>query len=315
MSTVLESITKKIEELSTTSYLWRDEEHIGHNGELLSRNYEEIVNRPGKITEFQLGNETNDYSVVELSDPRDYKEFFRLDDLGIAKSLKSCVIEVKDSECKIYYLLDSSLISISLSCKYQPLEVTKELPIATIALLRILSAKKAPIELNIYEDKIHIIFEDTIPKTTKDIVDSVLEAIEDIEKPKKRQKKEKPVAKKYTLEIPLSDLKELDKAVLHFIDNLDLDRYWNYKSVEPFELPISVKDIDSQCNVYTITSTTYGDFKSANINCNPNLYIEVIQCPVLVGKNFSKEEFIVKENTSEEIESDDEFLLVEEEHE
>jgi len=282
MASVLESITKKIEELGV-----------------------------GQVTEYQLGNETTDYSVVELLDPRDYKEYLRLDDLGIAKSIKSCVIEVKDSECKIYYLLDSSLISITLSCKWQPLEVIKELPIAAIAYFRILSAKKASIELNIYEDKIHIIFEDTIPKTTKEIVESVLETIEDIEKPKKRQKKEKPVAKKYSLEIPLSDTRELDKNVLDFVNVLDIDS--NYEFVEAFELPISVKDYDSQYNVYTVTSTTYGDFKSVNVNCNSGLVIGVIECPVLISKNFLEEEIIVKDDISEEtLEFDDDLLLVEE---
>jgi hypothetical protein len=290
MSTVLESITKKVEELGV-----------------------------GQVAEYKLGNETNDYNVIELSDPRDYKEFFRLDDLGVVKSLKSCVIEVKDSECKIYYLLDSSLISISLSCKWQPIEVIKELPIVSIAFFRILSAKKAPIELNIYEDKIHVIFEDTIPKSqslktlleiSPDMTVSGLNEIIDTTQ-KKRQKKEKPVAKKYILEIPLSDLRDFDKAVLDFVDNLDIET--NYEFVEIFEIPISVKDYDPQFNVYKTTSTTYGDFKSVNVNCNSGLLIRVIECPILVGKNFSKEKFIVKENVSEEIESDDELLLVEEE--
>lgn len=274
MTTVLESVTKKIEELEV-----------------------------GQVRDYPLGNETPDNSIVELLDPRDYKEFFRLDDLGINKSLKACAIKIENSECKVYYLLDSALISTTLSCKFQPIEVTKELPLATIDFLRVLSAKKAPIELNIYKDKLHIIFEDTIPKPIKSI---------DIEKtdkptPKKRQKKEKPVAKKYILELPLRDLQELDKTILEFVEKIDVN---SAEDTEPFNIPISLKQYNSQDSFYRILHATYGyyddygDFNYSVISCNKNLTIDIIEFPTIVGKSFIEERVVELNNYSEEEEEE-----------
>jgi len=274
MATVLESITKKIEELEA-----------------------------GQVRDY-LGNETLNNSIVELLDPREYKEFFRLDDLGINKSLKACAIEVKNSECKLYYLLDSALINTTLSCKFQPIEVTKELPLATIDFLRVLSAKKAPIELNIFIDKLHIIFEDTIPRPIKNI---------DIEEtdnptPKKRQKKEKPVAKKYILELPLRDLQELDKTILEFVEKIDVN---SAEDTEPFNIPISLKH-NSQDSFYRILHATYGyyddygNFNYSVISCNKNLTIDIIEFPIIVGNSFIEERVVESNDYSEEEEEEEE---------
>ena len=58
-----------------------------------------------------FGDNTQVTQVI-LKEPKIYKSIFCLDNLGIDKSIKSVVIEVKDSVLRLYYLLDSSCFFI-----------------------------------------------------------------------------------------------------------------------------------------------------------------------------------------------------------
>lgn len=139
---------------------------------------------------------------VIWNDPRIYKPIFCLKELGIEKSLKSVVLEVRDSIARMYYILDSSCFFIDFQCDYQTLEVTKELPNEVIHYLRILCSKKGKLEVIVREDTLYLLFEDTFPS-----------------KMSTKERKEKEVDK-YVLSIPLKEVDELDTAVVVLINDI-----------------------------------------------------------------------------------------------
>jgi len=162
---------------------------------------------------------------VIWNDPRIYKPIFCLKELGVDKTLKSVVLEVRDSIARIYYILDSSCFFIDFQCDYQILEVTKELPTEVIHYLRILCSKKGKLEIIAREDTIYLLFEDTFPS-----------------KMSTKERKEKEVDK-YVLSIPLKEVDELDSSVIEFVKEVVEIQDTSPVSHENFDSPIDLSTI------------------------------------------------------------------------
>jgi len=242
----------------------------------------------GLVYEYQESDENN---ILTISNPKDYKDFFILEDIGIQKTLKSVLIETKDSLCTIYYILDSSLLRLALEMDYQSENLLKELPLSFITYLRVLCSKKAPIRLAIQEDKVLIHFEDTI--------------IKDKEKPKiklkRGEKREVEIGKLYTLELSLREVSILDKQVVDYLEDFPI-----YGSLQDDKFSIAV-NLDSFDNtdielplVYSTISDDKGDFKSI---FGGKLNIWYIELPVETSLINSKlmEVVSVKESSLEDI--------------
>lgn len=268
MASVLEQLTKKIEALSTTTTRWWDEEYIGHNGELLHKDYENIVTTIGKIypVESSSAKDSTDVSVVKIEDPRHYKDIFKLDTLCIEKSLKTVLLEVKDSILRLYYILDSSCFYIDFDCSYQVLEGIQELPVEAISYFRILFSKKAPIEIKVYSGTLYIDFENSKEKGEK-------------------------VGKKYTLELPLKNIDTLNFQVVELVEEvISLEGYSIGKDIVGLPLNYdsiktpNTKEAVEYCG--TTIRTDYGDFVVVDTS---GLSTTTIICPTLIGKNFISE--------------------------
>ena len=204
MASVLEQLTKKLEVLSE-----------------------------GRIYEESLFEPENLIAIWTLDDPKIYKPIFNLDNKGglaIEKSLKTSLLEVKDSLCTLYYILDSACLSLDFTCNYQLRETIKELPLSLISYMKILCSKKAPIKISIDENFIYIVFEDSIVKDK-----------EPKPKLKKGEKREKEVGKKYVLELPLSNPNNLDLAIIELFKEV-WESNKEYDSVDS-SLPIDLSNI------------------------------------------------------------------------
>lgn len=238
MSTVLKSLTKKIE--------------LSNIGEV----YSVVCNY----------NNSTEASIVNVEDPRYYKDIFKLDTLGIEKSLKSCLIEVKDSILRLYYVLDSSCFYIDFDCSYQTLESIQELPVEAISYFRILFSKKSLLQIRVYSDILYIDFEDS-------------------------KKKGEKVGKKYTLELPLRSICELDTQVVELVEKVvSLEGYLIGKDIvglplnyESIKTPNTKEPIDYWG---TTVRTEYGDFIVVDTS---GLLTTTVICPALIGKNFTSE--------------------------
>lgn len=225
---------------------------------------------------------------VIWNDPRIYKPIFCLKELGIDKSLKSVVLEVRDSIARIYYILDSSCFFIDFQCDYQTLEVTKELPTEVIYYLRILCSKKGKLEVIIREGTLYLLFEDTFPS-----------------KMPAKERKEKEVDK-YVLSIPLKEVDELDAAVIEFVKEVVQVDETSSISYENFDSPIDLSTItiNKEPIEYwrSIVSTAIGDFTIVDTSgINSTLVI----CPVeksLYQGTMTMEE--VEELNIEDLEAD-----------
>lgn len=251
----------------------------------------------GLIYEYREENE-NLSNTLKILEPKPYKDFFILEDIGIQKTLKSVLIETKDSLCSVYYILDSSILRLPLEMDYQYRDVLKELPLSFIFYLRILCSKKAPIRLAIEEDRVLIHFEDTIVKDT--------------EKPKVKlkrgEKREKEVGKLYILELPLKEVDDLDKGVIEYIEDFPLYQNENEKFLIPINLD-SFDDMDLPLT-YSNLPTDKGDFKSVY---GGRLDIWYLELPVEISLINSKliETISVTEVPEENIDDNsiDAFLL------
>lgn len=242
MATVLETLTKKIELL----------------GE-------------GKIYEESLFEPENLIAIWSLEDPRVYKPVFNLDNkggLGIEKTLKSFLFEVKDSLCTLYYILDSACLSLDFSCNYQLREMIREVPLSLITYLRVLCGKKAPIEVSLDDNFIYIVFEDSIVKGDK-------QSVEPKPKLKKGEKREKEVGKKYVLELPLPihNTDSLDLAVIELVKNLDIEQ----QPSEEYELSVDVSTLKY--------SDGSGDLKIVYVEGLP---VQLVQCPMEIAKYYQE---------------------------
>jgi hypothetical protein len=200
------------------------------------------------------------------NDPRIYKPIFSLKELGIERTLKSVVLEVRDSIARIYYILDSSCFFIDFVCDYQILELVKELPTEVIHYLRILCSKKGRLELIVREDNLYLLFEDTFPS-----------------KMPAKERKEKEVDK-YVLSVPLREVVGLDKAVTEFVKEVVALEDTNPISYEDFNIPIDFSSIaiNKEPIEYwmSVVSTPKGDFKIIDTSgINSTLVI----CPVEVS--------------------------------
>lgn len=251
MSSVLDQITKKIELL----------------GE--GKTYEEHLFEPENL----LG-------VIKLEDPRIYKQLFNLDNKGglaIEKTLKNLLLEVKDSLCTFYYVLDSSCMSIDFTCTYQTLDTIKEVHISLISYLRILCSKKALIEININDSFIYIVFEDSIVKDNTPKT-----------KLKKGEKREKEIGKKYVLELSLSRPYSLDLAVIElFKEILDSDKK---EVIEDTPLPIKLNNIlynKEPLQLYRYEVETNKNKFSYIVT--DGLSFNIVICPTEVAKYYEKE--------------------------
>ena len=215
---------------------------------------------------------TSNSAQVILSDPRIYKSLFCLDRLGIDKSLKSVVIEVKNSTLLIYYILDSSCFSIEYTCNYQTLEVIKELPTEIIHYLRILCSKKGRLEIIVIEDVLYLLFEDTYPS-----------------KMSAKERKEKEVDK-YVLSVLLKEVDVLDKEVVELVKELterkDSRPILREKCSLPVDLSsitINKEPIEYWCSV---VNTEKGEFTIVDTS---GFMTTLVICPVEVGKQLNKE--------------------------
>lgn len=258
MATVLDQLTKKLEVLD------------------------------GRIYEEHLFEAENLIAVWSLEDPKLYKPVFNLDNkggLGIEKTLKSFLFEIKDSLCTLYYILDSACLSLEFSCKYQLRETIREVPLSLIAYLRVLCSKKAPIEINIDDNFIYIVFEDSIVKGDK-------QSVEPKPKLKKREKRgEKEVGKKYVLELPLPihNTDSLDLAVINLVKDLDVEEQ---QPSEPFDLSVDVStlkysDGSGLVNLhYAKIPSSHGDLKVVYVEGLP---VQLVQCPMEIARHYEKE--------------------------
>lgn len=234
---------------------------------------------------------------VVWNDPRIYKPIFSLDKLGIEKSLKSVVLEVRDSIARLYYILDSSCFFIDFQCDYQTLEVTKELPTEVIHYLRILCSKKGKLEIVIREDTIYLLFEDTFPSSMST-----------------KERKEKEVDK-YVLSIPLKEIDELDAAVIEFVKEIVQIQDTSPVSHEDFDSPIdlSTVTINKEPIEYwrSIVTTSKGDFTIVDTS---GINATLVICPVEVSirQSTSPQEVIgelsIKETEVDELIPDSEYM-------
>jgi hypothetical protein len=217
-----------------------------------------------------LSSEDNASSAqVILKEPKIYKSIFCLDNLGIDKSIKSVVIEVKDSILRLYYLLDSSCLLFDFECNYQTLEILKELPTELIHYLRILCSKKGTLELIIKEDTLLLLFEDTFPS-----------------KMPMKERKEKEVDK-YVLSTSLNEVDELDREVISFVSEvveLEVDSHIMKDNISlPIELNTITRDKEPIDYWGYIVSTSQGDF---TVVYTSGIKSTLVICPTLASKSF-----------------------------
>lgn len=252
MASVLETLTKKLEVL----------------GE--GRIYEEHLYEPEKLL-----------AVIELEDPRIYKPLFNLDNKGglaIEKTLKTLLVEVKNSECIFYYLLDSACLSLTLTCKYQLGETIREVPLSLISYLRVLCSKKAPIEISLEDDFIYIVFEDSIPKDTTP-------------KPKlkKGEKREKEIGKKYVLELPLINPETFNLQIGDIHKKIvDSDREEIDNIISPIDLSsISYEKQPLEVYKYEVEYAFKGN--KCKLIVTNELSINLSICPMEVGRDNTEE--------------------------
>jgi hypothetical protein len=209
------------------------------------------------------------------NDPRIYKPIISLKELGIEKTLKSVVLEVRDSVARLYYILDSSCFFIDFQCDYQTLELVKELPTEVIHYLRILCSKKGRLELIVREDTLYLLFEDTFPS-----------------KMPAKERKEKEVDK-YVLSVPLREVDSLDLAVTEFVKEVVELEDTSPISYEEFNLPVDFSSItiNKEPIEYwmSVVSTPKGDFKIVDTS---GINSTLVVCPVEVGRNALILEFL-----------------------
>lgn len=242
MASVLESLTKKIE-LTTI----------------------------GKVypIESNTTNDSTEVSIVNVEDPRYYKDIFKLDTLGIEKSLNSILVEVKDSILRLYYILDSSCFYIDFDCSYQTLEAIQELPVEAISYFRILFSKKAPLQIRVYSDTLYIDFEDS------------------------KEKREK-VGKKYVLEVALKSICELDAQVVELVEKVvSLEGYPIGKDIVRLSLNYdSIKTPTKEPVEYwgNKVHSDYGDF--IVVDTSGLTTTTTVICPTLISTNYLKEEVL-----------------------
>ena len=282
MASVLESLTKKLEVL----------------GE-------------GKIYEESLFESENLIAVWTLDNPRVYKPIFNLDNkggLGIEKTLKSFLFEVKDSLCTIYYILDSACLSLDFSCKYQLRETIREVPLSLITYLRVLCSKKAPIEISIDDNFIYIVFEDSIVKGDR-------QSVEPKPKLKKGEKREKEVGKKYVLELPFITLDPFHLAVLDLHQKIvESERQEIDTLISPIDLSnISYEKEPLEICKYEVDYSFEGS-KCKLITTNP-LLLNLSISPLEVGRdnieneaNKYAEKYIIPEDADVDYEEDMQHL-------
>lgn len=224
-----------------------------------------------------IPNETPKSGTTRIlwNDPRIYKPIFSLDKLGIEKSLKSVVLEVRDSIARLYYILDSSCFFIDFQCDYQTLELVKELFIEVIHYLRILSSKKGRLEVIVREDTLYLLFEDTFPS-----------------KMPAKERKEKEVDK-YVLSIPFKEVDELDSSVIGFVKEIVQLENTSPISHENFYIPIDLSTItiNKEPIEYwrSIVSTEKGDVTIVDTS---GINATLVICPVEVGRNALILEFL-----------------------
>lgn len=225
------------------------------------------------------------------NDPRIYKPIFSLDKLGIDKSLKSVVMEVRDSVARVYYILDSSCFFVSFDCDYQTLDVIKELPTEVIHYLRILCSKKGKLEIIAREDNLYLLFEDTFPS-----------------KMPAKERKEKEVDK-YVLSIPLKEVDELDNSIVEFVKKIVELEDTSPVSHENFNIPMnfSTITINKEPIEYwkSIVSTEKGDFTIVDTS---GINATLVICPTLVSTQFWNKfgtEEVVPELNIKEVELDE----------
>ena len=235
---------------------------------------------------------------VDIEDPRHYKDIFKLDNLNIIRTLKSVLIEVKDSIFRLYYILDSSCFYVDFDCSYQVLEAIQELPVEATSYFRILFSKKAPLEIRVYDSSLTITFEDSIvktkPPTTLLDLEVITTAYEINTTQKKRQKKEKEIAKKYTLELPLKSICELNFQVVELVEKVvSLEGYSVDKDIVGVPLNYysiktpNTKEFVEYCE--TKVHSEYGDFTIVETS---GLVTTTIICPSLISNNYLKEEVL-----------------------
>lgn len=242
MASVLESLTKKIE-LATIGKVYSVESNIT--------------------------NDSTEASVVDVEDPRYYKDIFKLDTLGIEKNLKSCLIEVKDSIFRLYYILDSSCFYIDFDCSYQVLETIQELPIEAISYFRILFSKKAPLQVVVCSNVLYVTFENSKEKGEK-------------------------VGKKYTLELPLKSICDLDAQVIGLVEKvISLEGYPVGKDI--VGLPLNYDSIKTPNTKESVEywgvkiPSDYGEFIVVDTS---GLNTTTVICPTLIGNSYLKEEVL-----------------------
>lgn len=242
MASVIEQLTKKIE-LSNIGKLY--------------------------LVESNSAKDSTEVSIVDIEDPRHYKDIFKLDTLSIEKSLKSVLVEVKDSILRLYYVLDSSCFYIDFDCSYQVLEAIQELPIEAISYFRILFSKKAPLEIKVYSDILYVNFENSKEKGEK-------------------------VGKKYVLELPLKSICELNAQVVELVEKVvSLERYSIGKDIVGLPLNYdSIKTLNTKESVEYWGNKVYSDYGDFIIVDTSGLSTITIICPTLISNNYLKEEVL-----------------------
>lgn len=223
------------------------------------------------------------------NDPRIYKSIFCLKELGIDKTLKSVVLEVRDSIARIYYILDSDCFFINFQCDYQTLEIVKELPTEVIHYLRILCSKKGKLEIIVREDTLYLLFEDTFP--------SKMPA-------KERKEKEVDI---YVLSVSFKEVVALDKGVIELVKELTERKDSRPILRENCSLPIYLSSItinkepiEYWCSV---VSTGNGDFTIVDTS---GISSTLVICPVEVSMRQSiSPQKVISELTIRESEVDE----------
>ena len=241
MATVLESLAKKIE-VTTIGKIYLVESSV---------------------------KDSTDVSVVKIEDPRHYKDIFKLDNLNIIRTLKSVLIEVKDSIFRLYYVLDSSCFYIEFDCSYQVLEGIQELPIEAISYFRILFSKKAPIEIKVYSGTLYIDFENSKEKGEK-------------------------VGKKYTLELPLKSIDTLNFQVVELVEKvISLEGYSIGKDIVGLPLNYdSIKTPNTKESVEYCGTNVHSDYGDFTIVDTFGLVTTTVICPTLISNNYLKEKVL-----------------------
>lgn len=237
----------------------------------------------GSVYEYTEKSKEDEYFDIDenslwITNPKEHKDFFILENIGINKTLKSVVIETENGFCTIYYILDSGVLRLTLGMSFQPIDMVKEVPVSLIGYLRILCSKKASIKINLLEDKILVHFEDTVVK--------------DKEAPKvklkKGEKREAPIGKRYTLELPLIEADVLDKQVLDYIRDKTGNVYG--KLSKKFPIGVNLDAFDKTENEYPLiyyeVTNEKGNFKVA-YGVEPSVWY--IECPTEIARNLPNE--------------------------